>query len=351
MSLLWSSKRLTVVSPCEPVLVVALLGFDPGETLALEMMLEGCDALASRWRTGLVAGADLWVVNGRTASLNAEGELEVDGLRFRTSDAPRPVAFANPTPMALDARFHFDADSADSLTAMLAALGPWLLPRVVQQALVGHLIANAARFTRSTVIHVQDKDRLLAVMNFSGDTGIATDATPAAIRRADWLLRPATAGFVPSIFHAAPTEEVLWRFATRADAFDLLPSRYLRLPIYLRKHPEFAPAEMSPRHITLLSELAAGDRTFRELRDRLDCSNDALRRDLGALYLVGVITCDPMRSLAAAQRRRSMNLLTDSAELSTNGSSILGGSVPAPLENAFLHEQHVAGHHGVGELR
>jgi hypothetical protein len=105
---------------------------------------------------------------------------------------------------------------------------------------------------------------------------------------------------------------------------------------------------MLPRHATLLDEIAAGDRTFRELRERLDCSDEGLRRDLGALYFVGAITCDPMRSLATAQRRRSVNRLTDSAELSTIGSSILGA--PAPSEDAFLHEQHVAGHHGVGEL-
>jgi hypothetical protein len=302
MSLLWSSKRLTVVSPCEPVLLVALLGFDPGEALALQSHFEMCDALGAQWRIGACGPADLWIVNGPSTRVHDGEAIEVDGMRFRPGEMARPVAFAGALAPAIDARFRFNPDSPKSLAAMLGSLARWLLPRVLQQVLVGHLIANAARFTRSTVIHVQDAQRLLAVMNFAGDTGIAADATPFALRSADWVLRPAGTGRVPPIFHAAPTEEVLWRFATRAEGLEVLPPRYLRLPIYLRRMPRLAAHELSTRQAAALAALAKGRRTLRELRAMLDCAEPQICGDLAALYLVGAITCDPMRALGSTHR-------------------------------------------------
>lgn len=329
MSLLWTSKRLTVVSPSEPVIVVALLGFDSGEALALEAQFDHCDALSTRWRMGPPARADLWIVNGRTVAAGDGDELAVDGLGFRPGDPARPVAFARPVPTTLDARFHFAPQSPGSLRSMLTALGPWLSPRVVQQALMAHLIANGARFNRSTVIHVEEEGRLLAVMNFGGDTGVATDATPAAIRRADWLLRPASAGFVPSIFHGAPTEEVLWRFATRAERLDVLPSRYLRLPIYLRRAPGVPANDISARQAAVLEEIASGPRTLAQLQARLDSTQAELTRDLGALYLVHAITCDPLRAAGAAKRTPAGGGVP--AEPSTSGSSTGGAPLPRSL--------------------
>lgn len=333
MSLLWSSKRLTVVSPSEPVLVVALIGFDPGETLALETRFAQCEALSAQWRIGPAGRADLWVVNGRTVVAGEGDALDVDGMHFRPGDSPRPVAFSEPVPPTLEARFRFEPDSPASLSAMLLTLGPWLSPRVVQQALVGHLIANAARFTRSTVIHVQDRGRLLAVMNFAGDTGVVTDATPAAIRRADWVLRPATAGFVPSIFHGAPTEEVLWRFATRADHLEVLPARYLRLPVYLRRAPGLTPDEFEPRQAVLLREISHNGRTFAALRSHLGCGEKELRRDLAALYLVQAITCDPMRSARSARMQRMLHA-KGAYEPSATGSSAFDGPPHRPQQRA-----------------
>src|SRR5437868_9381289 len=96
MSLLWSSKRLTVVSPCEPVLLYALLGFDPGEALELETRFAVSDALSARWRSCDPRRADLWIVNGRNTSVGEGEAIEVDGMRFRPGEVPLPVTFADP---------------------------------------------------------------------------------------------------------------------------------------------------------------------------------------------------------------------------------------------------------------
>ncbi|HUR88263.1 MAG TPA: hypothetical protein VMZ74_04175 [Ramlibacter sp.] len=332
MTLLWSSKRLTVASPSPPVLVAALIGFDPFEEPDLAELFSSCTALGARWVVGPPAGGDLWVVNGRAVQPAPDDTIEVSGdapMSFRPGDTSIPVVFTQPVHDGIDARFTFDPHIRSSLDAMLSGLGPWLSPMIVQQALMGHLIANGAKFARSTVIHVQDKARLLAVMDFGGATGVATDATPAAIRRADWHLRPASAGFVPSIFHRAPTEDVLWRFATRATKVQMLPSRYLRLPIHLRRVPTVTPRDLQPRHLAIVRELALRPRTFRELQDATGASESQLHCDVGALYLIGAVTCDPMRALASAQLRRTSHALTDSGELSSPSSP----SSPLPLSS------------------
>jgi hypothetical protein len=323
MSLLWSSNRLTVTSPVEPVLLVALLGFDPFDEPELAQLLQQCRALSAQWRVGPPSAADLWIVNGAATHALDGDMIEVGGdapLKFRPGDIACPVAFTEPVAPDLEARFRFHAASLSSLTTVLTRLAPWLSPKIAQQALVGHLIANGVAFKRSTVIHVQDESRLLAVMDFGGDTGVATDATPAALRRADWHLRPPNAGFVPSIFQRSSTEDVLWRFATHAAALELLPARYRRLPIHLRRVPTVSAGLLQPRQQRIVDALAGGPLTFRELMPFVLGAESQLQADLGALYLIGGITCDPMRSLALAQRRRNMQLAPDAGDLSSPAS-------------------------------
>lgn len=323
MSLLLSSNRLTLASPAEPVLLVALLGFDPFDEPELAQRIEACNALSAKWRVGPASAADLWIVNGAATQALDSDVIEVTGdapLRFRPGDVACPVAFTEPVAAALDARFRFDPASVPSLTVLLTRLAPWLSPRIAQQALVGHLIANGASFNRSTVIHVKDHSRLLAVMDFGGDTGVATDATPAAIRRADWHLRPPNAGFVPPNFQRSSTEDVLWRFATHATALELLPARYRRLEIHLRRVPTVSGGLLLPRQRRILDALAEGPLTFGELMPVALAAESQLRADLGALYLIGGITCDPMRSLAMVQRRRNLKLAPDAGELSSPAS-------------------------------
>jgi hypothetical protein len=296
MDPLMSTKRLAVASPATPVLLVSLVGFEPGRRARIASMLADCTTLGARWRVAPDTHADLWLAEGNALLLDA-GEC--------------PTAFAEPLHPDVEARFRFDPDAPASLAAMLAAMAPWLAPKVAQQALVAHLVANGGRTTRTTVIHVQDHGRLVAVMDFAGETGVATDVTPAMVQRADWHSRPAGMAFMPSVFHRAPTEEVLWRFATRAHDGSTLPSRYLRLPVYLRRVPTLAPHELTAAHNAIVDEITNQGRTLRELQSRLALDGEALVRDLAALHLIGAITCDPMRALATGERRLRLNLATD----------------------------------------
>ena len=294
-----------------PLILVALIGFEPAKRTRLAALLDDCSALAARWRTAGVAESDLWIVEAENARGAGGGLVEVAGaqpMRFRPWEMPQPVVFTQPLHESLAGHRSFDPASMQSLGMLLTQIAPALMPKLVQQVLVDHLVANGASFTRSNVIHVQEGRHPLAVLDFNGATGVAPHATLAAIRRADWLLKPRDDASIPLGFRTTSTEEVLWRFATRTDRPDLLPGRYQRLPIYLRRLPTLPPRELSDRHFALLRELAYAPRTFAELGDRLGASDPGLRRDLGALFLISAITCDPGRSRAAREQRRSAEL-------------------------------------------
>lgn len=324
-------------SPAAPacsVLLVSLAGFRERDARQLTLLLDDCSALGARWKIARDAAPDLWIVDGANARSLGRGLIEVTGarepLRFRPADMPHPVAFAEPLDASISTSHRFDPHSMHSLNVLLTNLGRWLVPRLVQQALVQQLVANGASFTRDNVIEVQHLGRTLALVDFAGDTAVASNATPADVRRADWVLRERGEAFAPPGFRIARTEQVLWQFAQRSERADLLPGRYSRLPIHLRRVPALPPRELSDRQLRVVRELAYAPRTLSELADRTGATEQALRRDLGALYLVGAITCDPGRSRAAREQRRAAELAAGD-ELSIVGAAPLQvGELTAP---------------------
>ena len=310
-----SNPRMS--QPPVSVLLVSLVGFDAARARRLALLLDDCSALGARWRVTREGTRDLWIVDGAHARSLGRGLVEVgDGaLRFRPAEMPHPVAFTEPLDESISTSHRFDPDSMHSLNVLLTRLARWLMPRLVQQALVGQLVANGASFTRSHVMEVQHRGRVLALLDVDGDTAVALDATPADLKGADWILRERSEVFVPPGFRLTPTEQVLWQFALRSDRAELLPSRYLRLPIHLRRVPRLPPRELSDGQLQLIRELAYAPRTFAELGDGTGAHAQALRRDLGALYLIGAITCDPGRSRAARERRRAADLASGEPSL------------------------------------
>lgn len=290
------------------MLFVTLVGFDADAGARLAGLLEECSALGARWRAVTAGTSDLWIVNGeRTRSLG-NGLLEVEGdepVRLRPAEMPHPVAFSEPLDAAVSTGHRFDASSMTALSLQLTHLARWLSPRLVQQALMAQLVASGASFTRSNVIEVRQGQRLLAVIDFDGDTSVAADATPGDLRGADWSLHPRQRLFVPPGFRTASTQQALWHYANRSDTPPQLPSRYTRLPIHLRQVPPLHPREFSDRQLQLVRELAYSPHTFAELAHQAGTGPSAVRHDLAALYLIGAITCDPGRSRAARDQRRS----------------------------------------------
>lgn len=292
-------------SPCN--LLVTLVGFDPEAAGRVAHLIDDCSALGARWRVTASGTSDLWIVNGKTAHGLGHGFVEARGpepVRFRPAEMPHPVAFTEPLDASVSTSHRFDAVSMHALNVQLTQLGRWLAPRIVQHALVAQLVANGASFTRSNVIAIRHGTRLLALVDFGGDTAVAPDAAPADLRGADWVLRERNTELIPPGFRVARTEQLLWHYANRSDQPPQLPPRYARLPIHLRRMPALQPREFSDAQLQVLRALAYAPHTFAELAQRCASNADALRRDLAALYLVGAITCDPGRSRAARERRR-----------------------------------------------
>ena len=287
------------------VLLVRLVGFEPRARRRLALLLDDCSALGARWRVVAEGAADLWIVDGESAQRVDRGVVEAGELQFRPAEMPHPVAFTEPVHESISTGHRFDGTSMHALNVLLTQLGRWLVPKLVQQAVVAQLVANGASFTRSNVIEVAHHGRTLALLDFEGDTAVGADVTPADLRRATWLLRPRGDAFIPPGFRVASTEQVLWQFAMRRDTADLLPARYERLPIHLRRVPSLPPREFVDRQLRIVRELAYGPRTFAELGGLTGAHTPALQRDLGGLYLIGAITCDPGRSRAARERRRA----------------------------------------------
>ena len=288
-------------------LLVTLVGFDDAARGALAKLLADCSALGARWKAASSPASDLWIVNGESARGLGHGLIAIEGdqpMQLRPAEMPHPLAFTAPLDRSVQTSHCFDGTSMHALNVMLTQLGRWLTPRLVQQALVAHLVANGASFTRSNVIHVRQGHRLLALVDFSGETAVAPDTTPADLCHADWQLHERAHAFIPPGFRTAPTELVLWRYATRSDQSLPLPARYLRLPIYLRRVPALAPRELSDRQLHIVRELAYGPYTLSELSQRTGSAPSVLKRELAALYLISVVTCDPGRSRAAREQRR-----------------------------------------------
>lgn len=287
------------------VLLVRLVGFEPGEHRRLALLLDDCSALGARWRVVREGAADLWIVDGATARRVDGGIVEAGALQFRPAEMPHPVAFTDPVHESISTSHRFEGSSMHALNVLLTQLGRWLVPKLVQQAVVAQLVANGASFTRSNVIEVAHHGRTLAMLDFEGDTAVGADVAPADLRRASWLLRPRGEAFIPPGFRVASTEQVLWQFAMRRETTDLLPSRYERLPIHLRRVPSLPPREFADRQLRIVRELAYGARTLAELGELTGAHAPALQRDLGGLYLIGAITCDPGRSRAFRELRRA----------------------------------------------
>jgi hypothetical protein len=293
-------------TPC--TLFVTLVGFDAAAARRLSGLLEDCSALGARWRVNASGTSDLWIIDGAKARSLGHGLVEVGGrspVRLRPAEMPHPVAFTEPLSQGISTGSRFDGTSMHALNVLLTQLSRWLTPRLVQQVLVAQLLASGASFTRSNVLEVRRGPRLLAVVDFEGDTAVAADATAAEVRSANWVLRERGGAFVPPGFRMTRTEEVLWHYAQRTDAALALPGRYTRLPIHLRRVPALPPRDLSDRQLQVVRELAYAPHTFADLAQRTDAGPSALRRDLAALYLIGAITCDPGRSRTARERRRA----------------------------------------------
>jgi hypothetical protein len=221
-----------------PTLILGLIGFTREHEHGLQTLLESRLHSSVRWRLGEISDADAWWVNGARAQLLDDGSLRVGGgqpgarsVRLSLAEVDRPVAFSEPLANRdFEPAYSFSIDDAASMEAMLTLLQThWLGSVAARLWLAARLIA-AERALTHRIYHVVHAGRLLAIVDRTGDIGLAPGLTVEELEEARWSSRPSSAGAIPPSFHRTTVSELVRSYALRASA-DLLPGRYRTEPI------------------------------------------------------------------------------------------------------------------------
>lgn len=297
----------TQMPDARPVLVVGLVGFHPEQETALEAALAMEQGGAVSWRTGMLSEADAWWINGARAQLLGDGSLRIAAAvpggrstRIALADVSRPVAFCEPLACRdLEPAYSFRLGDADSIAAVLRELeARWLRATAARRWLAHRLLAAQAALTQR-VYHLALGDRLLAVIDRTGEVGWAPAVTMDHLDQASWLPRPSSAAFIPGSFQRTTMSELMWDYAVRSTG-DLLPARYRVKRIHFRRPPKIPAGLIRDEHLLVMRELVVDAASFAELVHRTDLGSQELAQALGALYVTGSITTDERRALRPA---------------------------------------------------
>ncbi|MEZ0309141.1 MAG: hypothetical protein ACAH21_14555 [Ramlibacter sp.] len=287
-----------------PLMGMGLIGFSPQQQEHLSNILS-TRSHTLRWEVRPYLEADALWVNGERIQHVGDGLLRVPSqlptsraVRLNLNDIDRPVAMALPLAPGLEFPHVFDAHSAESVAAVFLKFEDTLRLLTAQLA-VANVIADMDGSRTSTVYHLVNHGRLVALVNLRGDVGVASDAGAAEIEQADWHGMPAAAATIPETFIRCSIAEVMWQFATRSPR-DVLPARYRKKPIHFRHAPAVRPDRVKDTHLVLVRELSIKPQTFAELQANTGLGDAAMASALAALYFVGSVTSDARRATPAS---------------------------------------------------
>lgn len=259
--------------------------------------------------------ADAWMINGHSVEVQDRDSVVIrhpldgdDCLQLNRAEVDRPLAFAQPLPQGFASAEFFDADDEASVRQRLQRFEAWLRPLRSQFALGAEVLQRVGQF--DGVVHVQREGRLLAVIDFSRwYAGLLVPARPVDIAMAEWVpVKQVTEGIPPS-FMRLPLHRVMWTYAVRTSR-DVLPERYRRKPMYLRRVPQVPARWFSEDHLEIMRELLTNPADFDDLSARTGIHPEQLARHLSVLYHAGGLTTDSESARRAdAITRRAMALL------------------------------------------
>jgi hypothetical protein len=213
-----------------------------------------------------------------------------------------------------------------------------LRPLRTAYALAYHLIDRRRELDNGHTFHLIRNSVLVAVVDVPLRRIAMRDGLrPVDLDDAAWQRRPSTAHSPPEGFSVWMIEEVEWIYAMHCKQF-VLPTRYQRKPIYLRRLPRVRAGMLYPRHNRLLQWLGEKPRTYEFLSGVWQDGSEQLMRDLYALYLCRAITTSTRQSKYAyegpAASEGTFFVASDldsdaNSELPTNDSL---GTAPAGLQ-------------------
>jgi hypothetical protein len=283
----------------KPILRLGLLGFGAADCQKVLQAVEQPlgNSPHAHWELVEFEHADAWCING--ASIE---QLKGNTVRVRTLQASqplisldpaqitRPVAFTDPLPEDLDAAELVNFDNPQLLLVGLQRFEAWLRPIRVQFAVGKQLINRESELSKG-IYHVIDQHgSLLAVVNLIQWTvALLPSARPVDFEEASWMHRPNSAADAPPAFVTTSVAKLMWTYASRTSE-DVLPARYRKQAIYLRKLPKLPVGWMRDEHLVLLRALSTRAGNFEDLLQATELPPQMLARALAALYYAGSVT-------------------------------------------------------------
>lgn len=261
-----------------------------------------------RWVSSPAIEADALWVNGAHAQPLRNHMVRVPSSKAREAatilnlkEMSRPVAFTHPLGNSYFSPPHeFDPQSVQSVADILGTFEAELQRLCVELAL-GREIAGRRYELRSPAFHLSLRGKLVGVVNITGELGLSPHLAAIDMPQVRWSGRPAAARAIPADFNVTTMAHVMWQYVGRSDE-NLLPSRYLKGPIYFRRMPEVSPRMIRDSHLVLISELSTMAQSLEQLRSNTGMGQQQVSETLAALYFAGSITTDPRR---AAQGKAS----------------------------------------------
>jgi hypothetical protein len=188
-----------------------------------------------------------------------------------------------------------DADDSASLLQALRRFESLQLPLRSMYALAAEIIARRQEMEEGHTYHLEDRGKLHALLDVPQRRAMLRPGVrPVDLVSNQWSMRPKSANFAPSDFVACSFDEIAWVYAMHSPQV-LLPGRYTRKRIFLRRMPRVRPSMLYERLTPLFEALHQQPMEVAELYTFPGVDSGFLLRDLFALYLCRSITTTPSK--------------------------------------------------------
>ena len=288
----------------QPLLRLGMLGFTEPECRRVSQLLTPVGPGWPHWELGEFEQTDAWIVNGHRVDSLDDNRVRVHTLLQRQPSIilepnamTRPVAFTQPMPAGLQATEVANIQDPVVFRTSLQRFEAWLRPLRAQFALGAELVVREHDLSPGIYQVIDTQGRMLAVLDLiKWRVGILPNARPIDFKDAKWVPRPSMAGDMPPGFSQLNVAQLMWTYADRTVS-DVLPARYRKNPIFLRRLPNLPADWVRDEHLLILRALSVRAGNLEQLGEETGLPQKQLAHCLASLYFVGTITTNAKAAL------------------------------------------------------
>lgn len=292
-----------------PVLRLGLAGYTEAQQKKAAEAAAAASSAHARWELGSFAEADAWWLEGSRTLLMPNQHLRVQpavpsgrSVQIALADVDRPVAFSVPvTAQGFHPAVTFDLNDRGGGLAVLNQFTGWMQTMLSQFALAASIADHQPSLNSGSWEVLRGHD-LLAVVDLKLGAGVMPGVQAGDFVQASWCIRDRGGVKIPSNFPRSSVSQVMWQYAQRTQR-DLLPAHYRSHPLYFRRPPRLPQRQLKDAHLLAMRELVAHPgMNFNGLQHATGMGEAQLARVLSALYVVGSVTSNAKRAMAAGAR-------------------------------------------------